>query len=203
LFDYRVNGAHIPVMYEPQTDKPSFSRRMLLRITFVFCVALILSGCMSLESMNEVQAEWDRKHAPGTGIVGSRLPQVVQVLATYEATKSQRLIAEARAREAQARMVQQAEAQTRKARESRTPTASTEPKPAPAATASKAPQIPKRIAVEVPHEDKKGTSTVMLWDTASEQLVGNEVYDLNTAPAKGSSLALWAGAAAQYVGDGS
>ena len=65
-----------------------------------------------------------------------------------------------------------------------------------------APPIPKRIVVEVPDERKQGASTVMLWDTASERLVGNEVYDLSKKPKKGNNVALWSGASAQYVGTG-
>ncbi len=195
-------------------------RQTLARIAVVLILTplLALNGCMSLDSMDQFTAEWDQQHAPGTGITGSRLGQVVTILATYEATLEQRRIAEQRARQAQARIVRQQQAarqQQAKARQkaqskprtsiasnsssnsSSKPTAS---RPAPTEPEVTVPGMPRRIAVDVPDERKKGATTVMLWDTASEQLVGNEVYDLSDRPAKGNDLALWSGANAQYVG---
>ncbi len=189
---------------------------------------LLVGSCTSLDNLNQIQADWDQKHAPGTGITGSRLAEVVTILATYEATQQQRQIAEQRAREAHARMIREQQAyQSRQARvaqsrrssssqsqasSSKPPSgSSSKPKPTPKKATpapepepeiAPAPPIPKRIAVEVPDERKQGASTVMLWDTASERLVGNEVYDLSKKPAQGGELALWSGASAQYVGTG-
>ena len=183
------------------------------------------AGCVSLDTVNQFESEWDRKHAPGTGLMGSRVVEAVTVLAKYEATLQQRQLAEQRAREAQARLIRERqayqaklnrEAEARRAAQARAaskpkpskPTASAPPKPkpeakpAPAVKVAAAPPIPKRIAVEVPDERKQGASTVMLWDTASERLVGNEVYDLSKKPRKGNDVALWSGASAQYVGTG-
>jgi len=201
--------------------------KKLFRPLLLALSLLMLSGCMSLDSMNQFTAEWDQKHAPGTGITGSRLAQVVTILATYEATLRQRQIAEQRAREAHARMVREQQAYAARQRaaaakkksqvaqtsrrssgssSSSTKKSSSKPKPKPGpesvASTPPPPKVPKRIAVEVPHSEKKGATTVMLWDTASERLVGNEVYDLSKKPAKGSDLALWQGASAQYVGTG-
>ena len=183
----------------------------------------VFSGCMSLDTVNQFESEWDQKHAPGTGIAGSRVIEAVTVLAKYEATLQQRQLAEQRAREAQARLIRERqayqarlnrEAQSRRTAQAKAAsppkrsgsTASSKPKPkpkpAPAVKVAAAPPIPKRIVVEVPDERKQGASTVMLWDTASERLVGNEVYDLSKKPKKGNDVALWSGASAQYVGTG-
>lgn len=35
-------------------------------------LALMVQGCTSLDSLNQFPEEWDQKHAPGTGILGSR-----------------------------------------------------------------------------------------------------------------------------------
>ena len=199
-------------------------RRSLL--TFALTSPLfVLSGCMSLDTVNQFESEWDRKHAPGTGITGSRVIEAVTVLAKYEATLQQRELAEQRAREAQARLIRerqayqaklnreaeahrsaQAKAASFPKRSSSTASAKPKPKPkstpAPAVKVAAAPPIPKQIAGEVPDERKQGASTVMLWNTASERLVGNEVYDLSKKPKKGNDVALWSGASAQYVGTG-
>ena len=198
------------------------SRRSLLPLALTLPL-FVLSGCMSLDTVNQFESEWDQKHAPGTGITGSRVIEAVTVLAKYEATLQQRQLAEQRAREAQARLIRDRQAyqarlnreaqsrRTAQAKAASTPkrsksTASSKPKPtpkpAPATKVAAAPPIPKRIAVEVPDERKQGASTVMLWDTASERLVGNEVYDLSKKPKKGNDVALWSGASAQYVGTG-
>jgi len=200
------------------TQRPTLAR---IAVVLILTPLLALNGCMSLDSMNQFTAEWDQKHAPGTGVTGSRLVQAVTILATYEATLEQRRIAEQRARQAQAQILRQQQAarqQQAKARQkaqakARTSTASTRSssgssssskpttsRPAPAEPEVTIPGMPQRIAVDVPDERKKGATTVMLWDTASEQLVGNEVYDLSTKPTKGNDLALWSGANAQYVG---
>ena len=193
-------------------QRPTFAR---IAVALILLPLLALNGCMSLDSMDQFTAEWDQKHAPGTGITGSRLVQAVTILATYEATLEQRRIAEQRARQAQAKIVRQQQAarqQQAKARQkaqsrARTSTASnsssskpTTSRPAPSEPQVTIPGMPQRIAVDVPDERKQGATTVMLWDTASEQLVGNEVYDLSNKPAKGNDLALWSGANAQYVG---
>jgi hypothetical protein len=205
--------------YQPRHKTLRHSTRLLGATLAVS----LLAGCMSMESVNQFEKEWDQKHAPGTGIMGSRLGEAIKVLATYEATLEQRKIAEQRARDSVARMQRERQnqiAQAEKARAAQKPKKSApQPSPtiakkddplpplppppsAPQFAPLELPPLPKRIAVEVPDSRKQGKSTVMLWDTASEQLVGNNVYDLSDKPAQGSQVALFSGAPAQYVGSG-
>jgi hypothetical protein len=65
-------------------------------------------------------------------------------------------------------------------------------------------KLPRYIAVETPMDKKTPPGTkkdVMIWDTQNESLVGNNVYDVATTPAKGAS-SKFDTYSAQYVGNG-
>lgn len=202
---------------------PSPSRRAALR-ALIAGSPLAVSGCLTVEDLDNVQADWDRKYPEGTGIQGSKLPKMIQVLATYEATKTQRAAAEQRARQALQRMARQKSRQVTPSSKPKSATTkaativsvSNPTKPlavtnSAAATQKKASQLaqthgtvavlPKVISPSVPGDNRKeGKETVMLWSTASQELVGNQVYDLGEKPRTGT-VALWGGQTSEYVGN--
>ena len=71
-----------------------------------------------------------------------------------------------------------------------------------AALSAKKTELPKIIAVDTePDARKQGARTIMLWDTQTEEIVGNKVYDVETPPKLGD-VAMWETYSAQYVGVG-
>lgn len=108
----------------------------------------------------------------GTGIMLTKLPRAIKILVTYPATDAQREVAEQRARAAMNTL---------------------------ASSGSTGNRI---LAVDTrPDERSRGSVNVMLWDTQTEQIVGNEVYDVEERPPLGK-LAVWDKYSALYVGDG-
>jgi len=102
----------------------------------------------------------------------------------YEATEYQRKVAEANAH---AYIAAQKKTQSAKT----------------AKTAAKA-KLPRYVAVDTvkDHRASPGTKkVVMIWDTQSETLVGNNVYDVQNPPSVGST-AKFETYSAQYVGNG-
>jgi hypothetical protein len=64
---------------------------------------------------------------------------------------------------------------------------------------------PRYIAVDTEKNEKtspKAKKAVMLWDTQSQQIVGNDVYDVENTPPVGET-AKFQTYSAQYVGTGS
>lgn len=106
------------------------------------------------------------------------------IIAKQQASERQRKIAEQRARLYMA----QRKAQEKKA----------------AQTASaKKTKKPRYIAVKtVKEENSKGSSQVMIFDTQSNQVVGNNVYDLKSSPKVGQT-SKFDTYTAEYVGTGS
>ncbi len=108
------------------------------------------------------------------------------VIAKYQASERQRKIAEQRAR---VYLAEQAQKQ----------------KEEQAAAAAKAKQQkkPRYIAVQTVKEDtNQGKSQVMIFDTQSNELVGNNVYDLKSSPKVGQTTKFDT-YTAEYVGTGS
>jgi hypothetical protein len=127
-----------------------------------------------------------------TGVAaGALIGATTYIIAKHEASVRQRQIADTRARAAFKRM---------SAERRRT---------APAQTSSRSPlkaeKIPRYIAVDTvkdEHTSPRARKSVMIWDTQSEQVVGNGVYDVQTPPPVGST-ARFETYSAQYVGSGS
>jgi hypothetical protein len=112
----------------------------------------------------------------------------VHVIAKHQATERQKQVAIARAKAAQAQIAAQ---QKRAAAEAQ--------KSGKKYVAKKAPRF---IAVDT--EKNAQTSpgahkAVMIWDTQSEQIVGNNVYDVESAPPVGQT-ARFETVSAEYVG---
>jgi hypothetical protein len=128
----------------------------------------------------------------------------------HEATEYQRKVAEANAR---AYMAAQLRAHHRTATTKTTAT----PKPGKSGTTAKTrtkeevqemaalkKTLPRYIAVDTPKDKRSAPGTkkdVMIWDTQSEALVGNNVYDVANPPAIGTT-AKFDTYSAQYVGAG-
>jgi hypothetical protein len=155
-------------------------------------VAAMLHGCSggpSYEALFDTSPE-----AEGTGIMGAGLVRAVVIIAKYQATERQRRIADQRARFAYARLAQRAaEPQSRE-----TPTSGR--KTAQKKSATK--KLPRYIAVDTePDARSKGKKSIMLWDTQVQEVVGNNVYDVETPPPALKS-ARFDTYSAEYVGSG-
>jgi hypothetical protein len=111
-----------------------------------------------------------------TGIAaGIAIAAVVSIIAQHEASERQRRIAQQRA--ARAYVVHKSRIKQHKAR---------------------------YIAVDTEKDQKSSSQakkSVMIWDTQSQQVVGNEVYDVKSPPPVGST-AKFEGYQAEYVGSG-
>jgi hypothetical protein len=111
--------------------------------------------------------------------VGAIVAVTTYIIAKHQATERQRRIAEQRARVYYTRL-----------------------SPAKKATLKKKVRY---IAVDTEKNEKtspKAKKAVMIWDTQSEQVVGNNVYDVEKTPAVGSN-AKFETYSAQYVATGS
>jgi hypothetical protein len=101
------------------------------------------------------------------------------IIAKHRATERQRRLAEQRARVYYGRLSQERKATLKKKRV-------------------------RYIAVDTEKNEQtspKAKKAVMIWDTQSESIVGNNVYDVEKAPAVGSA-ARFETYSAQYVGSG-
>lgn len=114
------------------------------------------------------------------------------IYAKHQANENQRRIAEARARlylAQQAKQQQEDEAEAARAATA-------------GAKKRKASAPPRYIAVETERgSEYKGKSAVMIYDTKTEELVGNDVYDLKSAPKTGT-VSKYDTVQAEYVGTG-
>ena len=108
----------------------------------------------------------------------SMIVAYVKIVAVRVATKRQRQVAEARARGAYRKMTTGHPAVTKKARYLAVATEKSTPLPG-----------------------RKAAQSVMLWDTQAQEIVGNNVYDIETAPRVGT-VAGFETYSAEYVGDG-
>lgn len=155
--------------------------------------ALFLNSCSGVPSYG---ALFDTSpEAEGTGIMGAGLVRAVVIIAKYQATERQRRIADQRARVAYAKLAQRAgQSESRK-----TPTG------AASNTAERKParkKLPRYLAVDTePDARSKGSRSIMLWDTQVQEVVGNNVYDVETAPPPLKS-AQFETYSAEYVGSG-
>ncbi len=147
--------------------------RINFEVAFLRCagalamVALFCGGCTGGPSY---QALFDTSpEAEGTGIFGVGLVRAVVILAKYDATEQQRQVAEQRARLAHAKiLVAERKTSSRGAQ-------TTRKKPVKKRT--------RYLAVDTARDSRsKGRKSVMIWDTQSQEIVGNEVYDVEAPP---------------------
>lgn len=119
------------------------------------------AGCLSSEQIARIEGTPGQE---GTGVFLSRLPEVIKIMATYEATELQRTVASRQAQQVLARIRQDLKSGDR---------------------------LPNHIAVKTqPDERLQGKSAVMLWDTQTEEILGNKVYDVEETPRPGD-VARW------------
>lgn len=185
----------------------------LLRTTAVItCAATLSVGCENL-TPGENAAVFGTLAGAGTGIAlaasgvsssiavpvaigaGALAAGGAYVISKHQASERQRKIAEQRAR---LYMAERAEAQ-RKAEKLASSSGSATAKKKP----SKPPKQSRYIAVKTEKEDfNKGQAAVMIYDTQSNEIVGNNVYDLKSSPKVGQT-SKFDTYVAEYVGSGS
>lgn len=170
----------------------------MLRTTSLLAALSILgTGCADLTPLQNAgvfgaasgTAAGGIARASGAGVgesvaigaaTGAVVAAVTYIIAKHQATERQHRIAEERARRAYAEMSAKRKA-SMKARKTR------------------------YIAVDTEKNEKTAPAakkSVMIWDTQSQEVVGNNVYDVKSPPAVGST-AKFDTYSAEYVGSGS
>jgi hypothetical protein len=175
-------------------------------VVLALSIALITPGCESLSPGENAAVFGSAAGLAAGGIaraagastaesfaIGAATGAVVgfttYIIAKHQATERQRRIAEQRARVYPGRLAKekQSDAAARKSGKK---------------VAAK--KRPRYIAVDTEKNEKtspKAKKAVMIWDTQSETIVGNNVYDVQAPPAVGST-AKFETYSAQYVGSG-
>ena len=128
---------------------------------------------------------------------GTMATATIVVLAKHQATLRQQQVAKANARIAIARL------RARQPKPS-SPSASTKSKKTAAAPKQKA-RLPRYIAVETVKDERtapQAQKAVVIFDTETQEIVGNNVYDVKAAPPVGTT-AKFETYTAEYVGSGS
>jgi hypothetical protein len=129
-------------------------------------------------------------------------------LIRYQATEYQRKVAEERARAFVAAQRRATAAATTKSKPKPTPQAAPKKgektKPAEPVAEAKPKKLPRYIAVDTVKDKRaspKARKVVMIFDTQSETLVGNNLYDVQNPPPVGST-STFETYSAQYIGAG-
>lgn len=137
-----------------------------------------------------------------TGSPGSAISvAVLHVIVKHQASARQRQLARQRARATYAHLVAQQRTASAQAPHARSHGGAPGAK---VAAAYHIPKIPRFICVETSRDEHTApgaAKAVMIWDTQSQEIVGNNVYDINTAPAIGATSRLET-YSAEYVGAG-
>jgi hypothetical protein len=177
--------------------KPASSRYRRALAPRLLAGALLLAGC-ARDPIDEAAWQASRvgtafgDHPEKTRIsgieAGSRIVERYYFVAKYEATLEQRRIAEVAGRKAEARV---------------RAAAARPAQPPPPSGIGELQMHPSRyLAVPVRHDRRARTrSSVMIWDTQAQDIVGNSVYDINSPPPTGASVkfeTFWA----EYIGSG-
>jgi hypothetical protein len=168
--------------------KPASSLRLAASL---FTGVLLLAGC-ARDPIDEAAWQASRvgtafgDHPEKVGITGieagSRVAERYYFVKKYEATLEQRRVAEAAGRRAEARL---------RARPVQPPGG---------AGIGKRP--PRYLAVRTRSDARAKTPvSVMIWDTQAQEIVGNNVYDINSPPPAGAPVRFET-FSADYVGAG-
>jgi len=183
-------------------------------VALITAVALTVSGCTQLSPGENAAVFGGISGAAAGGIaraaglstgesiatgaaVGAVVAATTFIIAKHQASVRQRRIAEARARAAYQRLLAE-----RQAEEQRAAARRAKPKGNKARAGKK---MPRYIAVETEKDERsspKAEKAVMIWDTQSQEIVGNNVYDIESTPAVGTT-ARFETYSAEYVGGGS
>ncbi len=178
------------------TRKPASSGRLIRGAGMgLLAGALLLFGC-ARDPLDE--AAWqasrvgtaygdhpDRVQISGIE-AGSRIAERYYFVKKYEATLEQRRVAEAAGRQAEARV--------------RPGPARRVQPPQGGRVGNLPPRATRFLAVRT-HSDARAKTlvSVMIWDTQTQEIVGNSVYDINSPPPPGSSVKFET-FSAEYVG---
>jgi len=166
--------------------------RLIKMTSAVLVSGLILSGCENMSPQTQgtlaglgagalaggvaKAAGMSDSSAVAIGMAtGAAVGYGVYVLAKHQATERQRRVAEERARLAYQQMSAQRRAAVKKHRYIAVPT--------------------------VRERDSKGAQSVMVYDTQTQQIVGNNVYDVKQAP-KAGTVSKYDTYTAEYMGGG-
>ncbi len=121
---------------------------------------------------------------------------VTQIIVKHQASVRQRQVAQQRARATYTRLVAQQRAASARATHAGAPNRQV--------AALHIPRIPRYICVETTRDEHTAPTAaraVMIWDTQAQEIVGNNVYDINTPPPVGST-SRFETYSAEYVGAG-
>lgn len=181
------------------------NRPALFNTTCAASAVLLMSACETLPP-GETDAPFGANSAAAAGamaraagasttdsfVAASSVTAVatatIQVIAKHQATQRQRQIAQQRARAAQAKINAQHQREADAARKTGRKYA--------------AKKRPRYLAVDTEKNEQtspRAKKVVMIWDTQSEQIVGNNVYDVESTPALGQT-AKFETYSAEYVG---
>jgi len=136
---------------------------------------------------------------------GAVVAATAYVISKHQATVRQRQIAEARARAAYARIEARHRAEHRAVAQHSSSGGGSTAGSNGSSTVGKPKPLPRYIAVDTEkdeHTAPQAKKSVMIWDTESHEIVGNNVYDVSKTPNVGSS-AKFDTYTAEYVGSGS
>jgi hypothetical protein len=162
------------------------TRSLALRFLTTALVATLFTGCPPMSELID-----DSPQNQGTGIMGAGIVRAMIIIAKYNATEKQRKVAEANARRAVAAL-------TAATQPPATPKPGTTTKPAP----PRRTKVPKFIAVDtVPDEHSQTTRPIMIWNTQTQEFVGDTVYEVKEPPKLGQT-AQFDTHIAEYVGAG-
>lgn len=126
----------------------------------------------------------------------SLVVQYAQVVAVREATTRQRQIAAERARATYKKIAMHPTVHPRKARYLAVKTEPSAPSPTTASASAPRSKVVSRAAANVP-----ARASIMIWDTHTQEIVGNKVYDVGSEPSSGS-VTRFETYTAEYVGSG-
>lgn len=169
-------------------------------------VVVMLSGCQALDKLDKEVETWGPE---GSGLQFSKLPLAVKILATYKATPKQKAAAREIGLATQAKLLAEQQAATPEPKKvDAAPVeapAGIQPPPLAPEVAGK-PKLPVRVlAIKVPAKEDEPQAQakehIILWDTQTEQIVGEDVYVIDQ-PQKVGSVTKWDTFSAQYVGAG-
>lgn len=198
------------------TKRSSMNRATLSLSSVATVGALLLAGCADLPpgetgvfgtngaaaasrmaqgaSMNNAAGVTDG--SPSASMISA----TVLVITKHQATERQRKVAEERARVALAKIKARQEREIAAEKK-----ASTKKTDKPAKTVSKPKKAPRYIAVDTEKDERTAPGTakaVMIFDTETQEIVGNNVYDVKSTPSVGGT-AKFDTYTAEYVGNGS
>lgn len=128
----------------------------------------------------------------------------IVILAKHKATEHQRQIAEARAKKVIAKLKKQ-QAQAQAAAKEKKPKTDAPAKKSTAKAEPPAKKLPRYIAVDTAKDERtspQAEKAVVIFDTETQEIVGNNVYDVKSTPPVGGT-AKFETYTAEYVGNGS